>query len=69
MKTIIEKTERFLEIGGIKKEITFLILSGIALLISIFDLLPLPFDAAWICNYFVWDSDYHGSNHRVDYCI
>ena len=48
MKTIIEKTERFLEIGGIKKEITFLILSGIALLISIFDLLPLPFDAAWI---------------------
>ena len=48
MKTSIEKTERFLEIGGIKKEITFLILSGIALLISIFDLLPLPFDAAWI---------------------
>ena len=48
MKTIIEKTERFLEIGGIKKEITFLILSGIALIISMFDLLPLPFDAAWI---------------------
>ena len=48
MKAIIEKTERFLEFGGIKKEIVFLILSGIALLISIFDLVPLPFDAAWI---------------------
>ena len=48
MKTIIEKTERFLEFGGIKKEIVFLILSGIALIISMFDLLPLPFDAAWI---------------------
>lgn len=48
MKTIIEKTKRFLEIGGIKKQIVFLILSGIAPLISIFDLLLLPFDAAWI---------------------
>ena len=48
MKTMIEKAERFLEFGGIKKEIVFLILSGIALIISMFDLLPLPFDAAWI---------------------
>lgn len=31
-----------------KKDITLLILSGIALIISIFDLISLPFDAAWI---------------------
>ena len=44
----MEKLEHFLELGGTKKDITFLILSGIALLVSLFDLLPLPFDAAWI---------------------
>ncbi len=44
----MEKLEHFLELGGTKKDITFLILSGISLLISLFDLLPLPFDAAWI---------------------
>ncbi len=32
--------ERFLEWGGLKKDIACLVLSGIALLISIFDLLP-----------------------------
>lgn len=44
----VAKLEYLLEWGGIKKDITFLILSGIALVISIFDLIPLPFDAAWI---------------------
>lgn len=44
----LEKLEKFLEWGGVKRDITFLILSGIALIISIFDLIPLPFDAAWI---------------------
>ena len=44
----IEKLEHLLEWGGIKKDITFLILSGMALVISIFNLIPLPFDAAWI---------------------
>ena len=44
----MEKLEKFLEWGGVKRDITFLILSGIALIISIFDLIPLPFDAAWI---------------------
>lgn len=48
MKDLIEKLEGLLELGGTKRDIVFLILSGIALLISIFDLLPLPFDAAWI---------------------
>ena len=48
MKTICEKMESILGIGGLKKDIAFLILSGISLLLSIFDLAPLPFDAAWI---------------------
>ena len=40
--------EAFLEWGGIKKDAVCLILSGAALVISIFDLISLPFDAAWI---------------------
>ena len=40
--------ERFLEWGGVKKDVTLLIISGVALLASIFQLLPLPFDPAWI---------------------
>ena len=44
----MERIERLLEWGGVKREIACLAISGIALLISIFDLLPwLPFDAAW----------------------
>lgn len=48
MNSFIEKLEAFLEWGGTKKDITCLVLSGISLLISIFDLIPLPFDAAWL---------------------
>lgn len=48
MRTLLQKTEAFLEWGGIKKEITLLAISGVALVASIFDLLPLPFDAAWV---------------------
>ena len=45
---VIHALERFLEWGGVKKDVTCLVLSGAALLVSIFDLLPqLPFDAAW----------------------
>ena len=46
MRTLVQKTEAFLEWGGIKKEITLLAISGVALVVSIFDLLP--FDAAWV---------------------
>lgn len=45
---LIEKLEQLLDFGGIKREIAFLVLSGLALLVSIFHLFPLPFDAAWI---------------------
>ncbi len=48
MKDIIEKVEELLEFGGIKKQIIFLIVSGLSLIVSIFDLIPLPFDAAWV---------------------
>lgn len=48
MKKTIEKLERFLELGGAQKDIALLIISGLALLVSIFDWIPLPFDAAWI---------------------
>ena len=40
--------EKALEWGGTKRDVVFLILSGIALIVSLFDLAPLPFDAAWI---------------------
>lgn len=48
MDKFTEKLEEILEWGGTKKDITCLVLSGIGLIISIFDLIPLPFDAAWI---------------------
>ena len=44
----IEKLEGFLELGGTKKDITLLVLSGIALLCSIFQFQPFPFDIAWV---------------------
>ena len=45
---MLNKLETLLEWGGVKKDICLLVISGIALIISIFDLLPLPFDAAWV---------------------
>lgn len=39
--------EAFLEWGGVKKDIACLAIGGASLIISIFDLIPLPFDAAW----------------------
>ena len=48
MKKVIEKVEAFMELGGAKKEMAFLVLGGLSLVISIFDLIPLPFDAAWV---------------------
>ena len=48
MKTLMEKLESLLELGGMKRDILFLILSGIALLFSIFGVDILPFDFAWV---------------------
>lgn len=44
----MKRLEQFLEWGGIKKEIIFLIVSGAALLVSFFGGSALPFDPAWI---------------------
>lgn len=49
MKKLMGKLEELLELGGTKKDIAFLIISGISLVISL--ALPddiLPFDIAWI---------------------
>lgn len=48
MSNIIEKLEALLEWGGTKKDITCLVLGGLSLIASIFDFIPLPFDAAWV---------------------
>lgn len=46
--SIAEKTEYILGLGGIKKDIAFLVVSALALLASIFEPFPLPFNPAWI---------------------
>lgn len=48
MHQVIKKAEALLAFGGIKKDVALLVLSGAALLVSLFDLIPLPFDAAWV---------------------
>ena len=48
MRKVIDKVEQLMELGGTKKEIILLVISGVALLISIFNWNPFPFDAAWI---------------------
>ena len=47
MKSIIKRLEEILEFGGIKRDIMFLVLSGIALILSICKVEVLPFDMAW----------------------
>ena len=42
MKPNMEKLEHFLQLGGIKKDILFLALSGIAIVCSLLDLSPSP---------------------------
>ena len=48
MKTFMKKLEGLMEIGGMRKDIALLVISGVALLVSIFHIIPLPFDAAWV---------------------
>ena len=48
MKHCMEKLEKLLELGGMKKDITLLVISGIALLLSIFKVEPFPFSIAWV---------------------
>ena len=46
MKKLVEKLEHLLELGGTKKDIALLAISGIALIVSLTGL-ELPFNAAW----------------------
>ena len=69
MKKIISKIEHLLELGGTKKDIVLLIISGIALLISIFDLAPLPFDRCLDCGFAMRYSHYFRSCHWPDHSI
>ncbi len=49
VKKVTDKIETFLELGGVKKDVTVLVISGISLLLSIFHVFPrFPFDFAWV---------------------
>ncbi len=48
MKKLMKKLEALLEIGGTKKDITLLVISGIFLLISLTGWSPFPFSLAWV---------------------
>ena len=48
MERIIKKIEHLLEIGGIKKDISVLAISGFGVICSLIKFNPLPFDMAWI---------------------
>ncbi len=50
MKKIMGRFEEFLELGGTKKDIILLVISGISLLVSLFSPDLLPFNAAWIAT-------------------
>ena len=48
MKKLMKKLEKLLEIGGVKKDITLLVISGIALVFSLIGNPKLPFNMAWV---------------------
>ena len=48
MYALMEKLEKLLEWGGIKKDVTLLVISGLAMLASLLKWQPLPFDMAWV---------------------
>lgn len=48
MKSLMEKLEHLLELGGIKKDIVLLVISGIAVVLSLAGVQPFSFDMAWV---------------------
>ncbi len=56
MKNIMYRLEGLMEIGGTRKDIIFLVLGGISLLLSLINsrlqFMPLPFDVAWVAIIF-----------------
>ena len=45
---LMEPLEHLLELGGTKKDITLLVLSGLAVVCSLAGIQPFPFDIAWV---------------------
>lgn len=48
MKKFCKKLEELLELGGIKKDVTLLVISGVALILSLANVVPIPFNIAWV---------------------
>lgn len=48
MKKLMKRLEKFLELGGVKKDITLLAISGTALVLSLMKVINLPFDISWV---------------------
>ena len=48
MKQLMKKLESLLELGGVKKDVTLLVISGVALLLSLTGAIKLPFNVAWV---------------------
>ena len=48
MKEAMGKLEELMEIGGTKKDIAFIVISGIALAMNLLGIEPFPFEIAWI---------------------
>ena len=48
MKKLMQKLEDLLEIGGLKKDIAFLVIGGVAVICSLLNIQPFPFDIAWL---------------------
>lgn len=69
MKKLLKQIERLLGFGGIKKDIAFLAVSGLALAASIFHWPHLPFDAAWIADYSLRDSHCFRGDYRLSDCF
>lgn len=58
MKQILKKMEHIMEFGGMKKDITLLVISGIALIISIFDFFQCPLMLHGLPLFFVESQSY-----------
>ncbi len=52
MQKMMYQLEKWMEIGGTKKDITFLVIGGVSLILSLINsrvpFLPLPFDISWV---------------------
>lgn len=48
MKNVLHKLEHLLELGGLKKDVILLVISGIAVICSLLKFQPFPFDVAWV---------------------